>query len=58
MFMWIFRVRNEFNLMVEASIFFFLSLVDDYSRKLWVYTLKSKDETFDKFKELRIMVEN
>ena len=40
------------------QVFFFLSLVDDYSRKLWVYTLKSKDETFDKFKELRIMVEN
>ena len=30
--------------------FFFLSLVDDYSKKLWVYILKSKDETFDKFK--------
>ena len=28
----------------------FLFLVDDYSKKLWVYILKSKDETFDKFK--------
>lgn len=42
--------------MVKACIF--LSLVHDYSRKLWVYILKGKDETFDRFKEGRMMVEN
>ena len=29
---------------------YFLSLVDDYPKKLWVYILKSKNGTFDKFK--------
>ena len=29
---------------------YFLSIVDDFSRKVWVYLLKTKDEAFDKFK--------
>ncbi|KAJ0489574.1 putative RNA-directed DNA polymerase [Helianthus annuus] len=37
---------------------YFLSLIDDYSRRVWVFVLKSKDETFDKFKEWRALVEN
>ncbi|GAB2275344.1 hypothetical protein Dimus_039125 [Dionaea muscipula] len=37
---------------------FFLSIIDDYSRKVWVILLKSKDETFEKFKDWKVMVEN
>ena len=33
-------------------------LVDDYSRAMWVYLLKSKDETFDAFKKFRALVED
>jgi hypothetical protein len=29
---------------------YFLTFIDDYSRKTWVYFLKHKSETFDKFK--------
>lgn len=29
---------------------YFLSIIDDYSRKLWIYIPKSKDETFGRFK--------
>ena len=29
---------------------YFLSIVDDYSRKLWIYIQKTKDEAFDNFK--------
>lgn len=29
----------------------FLSIIDDFSRRVWVYTLKNKDHVFDKFKE-------
>lgn len=36
---------------------YFLTFIDDYSRKLFVYFLKSKDETFDKFREFKAMVE-
>lgn len=33
-------------------------LVDDYSRKMWVYFLKNKDETFNAFKKFLALVEN
>ena len=37
---------------------YFLSLIDDYSRKVWVYFLATKDEAFDKFCEWKCLVEN
>jgi hypothetical protein len=36
---------------------YFLTFIDDYSRKTWVYFLKHKYETFDKFKEFKALVE-
>ena len=35
----------------------FLSIIDDYSRKLWVYILKSKDEALVRFKEWKTLAE-
>jgi len=32
--------------------------VDDYSRKLWIYIQKTKDEGFDNFKSWKKLVEN
>ena len=37
---------------------YFLSFIDEYSRKVWLYFLKSKDEAFDKFVEWKTLVEN
>lgn len=37
---------------------YFLSIIDDKTRKVWLYFLKSKDETFDKFCEWKNLVEN
>ena len=37
---------------------YIVSFIDDYSRKTWVYFLKSKDEVFGKFKEFKALVEN
>jgi hypothetical protein len=37
---------------------YFLLFIDDYSRMNWVYFLKSKFETFEKFKVFLRMVEN
>lgn len=34
--------------------YYFLTFIDDFSRKTWVYFLCQKSETFDKFKELRL----
>ena len=33
--------------------FYFLTFIDDCSRKVWVYFLKHKSETFTRFKELK-----
>ncbi|KAH9657534.1 hypothetical protein KPL70_023118 [Citrus sinensis] len=37
---------------------YFLSIIDDYSRRVWVYVLKHKDQVFSKFKEWKTFVEN
>jgi transposase InsO family protein len=37
---------------------YYVSFIDDYSRKTWVYFLKSKDEVFSKFKEFKALIEN
>ncbi|KAH9779137.1 Integrase catalytic domain-containing protein [Citrus sinensis] len=37
---------------------YFLSIIDDYSRRVWVYVLKHKDQVFSKFKEWKTLVEN
>jgi gag-polypeptide of LTR copia-type/Integrase core domain/GAG-pre-integrase domain len=37
---------------------YFLTFIDDYSRKAHVYFIKNKNETFDKFLEFKAMVEN
>ena len=37
---------------------YFLSIVDDYSRKVWIYLLKHKFETFDRFKAWKLLIEN
>lgn len=30
---------------------YFISIIDDFSRKLWIFILKEKTEMFTKFKE-------
>ena len=37
---------------------YFISFVDDFSRKVWVYFLKNKSEAFAKFKEWKTLVEH
>lgn len=37
---------------------YFLLLVDDFSRKMWVYMLKAKGDAFEMFKKFEAMVEN
>ena len=37
---------------------YFLLLVDDFSRKMWIYMLKNKNEALDAFKKFRNMVKN
>ena len=37
---------------------YFLTSLDDYSRKKWVYFLKEKSEVFSHFLEIKALVEN
>ena len=37
---------------------YFVTFVDDFSRRVWVYTLKSKDEVFETFLVWKKMLEN
>ena len=37
---------------------YYVSFIDDYSRKTWIYFMKNKDEFFSKFKEFKSLIEN
>ena len=37
---------------------YYVSLIDDYSRKTWIYFLKGKYEVFEKLTEFKALVEN
>ena len=36
---------------------YFVTFIDDHSRKIWVYTLKIKDQVLDVFKQFHALVE-
>ena len=36
---------------------YFVTFIDDCSKKLWVYRLKTKDQALEKFKEFHVLVE-
>jgi hypothetical protein len=37
---------------------YYVSFIDDFSRKTWIYFLRKKSEVFDRFKEFKDLVEN
>jgi len=37
---------------------YFVSFIDDFSRKTWIYFLKTKDEVFSKSQEFKALAEN
>ena len=41
-----------------GNFLYYATFIDDYSRKTWIYMLKSKDEVFNKFVEFKASVEN
>ena len=41
-----------------AGCKYFITFIDDYSRKVWINFLRSKDEAFQSFKEWKQLVEN
>jgi len=41
-----------------SGVEYFVTFIDDHSRKTWIYFLKTKDEVFGRFKEFKALVEN
>ena len=37
---------------------YYVTFIDDYSRKTWIYFLKAKSEVFERFQEFKTLVEN
>ena len=37
---------------------YYVSFIEDFSRKTWIYFMKNKDEVFRKFKEFKALIEN
>ena len=37
---------------------YYVTFIDDFSRKTWLYFLKTKGEVFARFKEFKALVEN
>ena len=37
---------------------YYVTFIDDYSRKPWIFFLKTKNEVFRKFKEFKALIEN
>jgi hypothetical protein len=37
---------------------YYISFIDDSSRKTWIYFMKTKDEVFSRFQEFKALVEN
>ena len=43
--------------MTIGGCYYFVTFIDDYSRKVWVYFMKAKSEVFAYFQEFKAMVE-
>jgi transposase InsO family protein len=41
-----------------GGFIYYVSFIDDFSRKTWIYFLRKKVEVFEKFKEFKSLVEN
>jgi hypothetical protein len=41
-----------------GNVFYYVTFIDDFSHKTWIYFLKAKDEVFNKFQEFKALVEN
>jgi transposase InsO family protein len=41
-----------------GNFLYYVTFIDDFSCKTWIYFLKAKDEVFNKFQEFKALVEN
>jgi len=51
-------VFGQINVPLISKSIYFISFIDDYSRRTWIYFLRSKSEVFSWFKEFKAFAEN
>jgi hypothetical protein len=51
-------VCGPFNVKSLGGASYFVTFLDDFSRKCWIYPLASKDQVFETFKKFKTRVEN
>ena len=51
------NVYGPFDVQIRDSYIYFIIFIDDLSRYRYVYLMKHKSETFERFKEFRYEVE-
>lgn len=51
-------ICNPMSIRAFSGVEYFVTFIDDHSRKTWIYFLRTKDEVFDRFKEFKALVEN
>ena len=51
-------VWGPIDVMSKGGAYYFLTFVDDFSKKVWVHYLAHKSEVFSRFKTWRAKVEN
>ena len=51
-------VRGPMSTLSLSGHEYYVTLIDDFSRKTWIYFLKTKGEVFARFKEFKALVEN
>jgi transposase InsO family protein len=55
------RVEGEGNILIKPNIIgenrYFITFIDDFSHKTWVYFLKKKSEAFAIFKKFKVFIE-
>ncbi|RDX92474.1 hypothetical protein CR513_25376, partial [Mucuna pruriens] len=50
-------ICGPFKVKSFSGALYFVTFIDDCSRKLWVYVLKTKDQVLEKFKQFQALVE-
>eukprot|EP00253_Pinus_taeda_P006792 PITA_06792 len=52
------RILRPMSTKALSGAKYFVTFIDDHSRKAWIYFLKTKDDVFGRFKEFKALVEN
>jgi hypothetical protein len=50
-------VCEQMTVLSLGNFFYYVTFIDDFSRKTCIYFLKAKDEVFNKFQEFKALVE-